>query len=558
MYLDFVVRIPGVKGKITFRNKNGVDYVYYEYDREYNRTTQKTNPKRATIGKRMKDDPVKMRPNTNFLKYFPDTKLPEDYDRSERSSCLKLGGFLVVRKIFEEYRLPELLGELMDPATCGIFLDYVAFFIIMRRTSGTDYGDYVRCHPLFTLDMRLPGQTAFALVEEAFQKGICDIFFRHWNERRNHAERIYLALGFSDDGTQRNMGEAAGGGRAEDGWPGDGRLFDHAVAFCPENAEPLFYERYPKGSAVISQTNYLREKASGYGYDDVGFVFGSGYLSGDAVRELDRGGVSYAMGQDIHHPGIRELLLSYAVPCREEDFLEEYGVYGQSIHRICPLYGSDETVRWIHLYYSSKEAETGRTALGKKLLRMRQFMEGVGTADALVGSGFETYFTLHVDASTGKLISADENLGMIQDELSLCGYSCIVTTEKMSAKEALDLYRCRGAAAELFHDRHKMADGFRKEESDSDLFAGFIALLLRNKIIERLQEDVKRTEGKKRPVLLPEVWKELEKLEMVRLTDNHYHLANALTDWQESIFNAFGIDRGYIRFWTGEIRRIIG
>lgn len=557
MYLDFVVRIPGVKGKITFRNKNGVDYVYYEYDREYNRTTQKTNPKRATIGKRMKDDPVKMRPNTNFLKYFPDTKLPEDYDRSERSSCLKLGGFLVVRKIFEEYRLSELLGELMDPAARGLFLDYVAFSIITGRISGADYGDYVRCHPLFTLDMCLPGQTAFTLVEEAFQKGICDIFFRHWNEQRNHAEKIYLAQGISDGTSLKNFRNALA-----DGWIADtaGRsMFDYAVAFCPENAEPLFFERFPRGSAVISQTFFLREKASGYGYEDIGFIFGNGYLSGDDVRDLDRNGVSYVMEQDIRHPGIRELILSHAVQCGEEDFLEEYGVYGQSMYRTCPLYGSDEMPRYIHLYYNSKEAKAGRKALGKKLLRMRQFMEGVETADALIGSGFETYFTLHVDESTGRLISADESLGMIQDELSFCGYSCIVTTEEMTAKEALGLYRCHGAAAELFHDKHKMTDGFPGEAgSDSDLFAGFIALLLQNKISERLQEGIRRTEGANRKTALPEVWKELEKLEMVRLTDNHYHLANALTDWQKSIFDAFGIDRSHIRFWTGEIRRILG
>ena len=52
MHLEFLVEIPKVKGKVTFRNKNGTDYVYYEYDRIYNPETQKTNPKRVTIGKR--------------------------------------------------------------------------------------------------------------------------------------------------------------------------------------------------------------------------------------------------------------------------------------------------------------------------------------------------------------------------------------------------------------------------------------------------------------------------------------------------------------------------
>ena len=103
MYLNFLVSIPDSPGKITYRTKNGVDYVYYEYLREYSKETQKTNPKRVTIGKRSKDDPLLMQPNENFLKHFPDAELPEEKDRTNRSSCLRIGDYLVIRKILNEY-----------------------------------------------------------------------------------------------------------------------------------------------------------------------------------------------------------------------------------------------------------------------------------------------------------------------------------------------------------------------------------------------------------------------------------------------------------------------
>ena len=35
MYLNYVVDIPKIKGKITFRNKGKARYVYYECDRIY-------------------------------------------------------------------------------------------------------------------------------------------------------------------------------------------------------------------------------------------------------------------------------------------------------------------------------------------------------------------------------------------------------------------------------------------------------------------------------------------------------------------------------------------
>ncbi|MBR3187527.1 MAG: transposase, partial [Lachnospiraceae bacterium] len=60
--MDFKVDIPVVKGKITYRSKAGTQYVYYEYDRIYDKNTQKTNPKRVTIGKKDPEDPSKMIP----------------------------------------------------------------------------------------------------------------------------------------------------------------------------------------------------------------------------------------------------------------------------------------------------------------------------------------------------------------------------------------------------------------------------------------------------------------------------------------------------------------
>ena len=51
MYLDTVVKIPDVQGKITCRAKKGTTYVEYEYDREYLPDRKYTIPKRKTMKK---------------------------------------------------------------------------------------------------------------------------------------------------------------------------------------------------------------------------------------------------------------------------------------------------------------------------------------------------------------------------------------------------------------------------------------------------------------------------------------------------------------------------
>ena len=70
MYLDFLVKVPTVKGKITRRKKSNVVYIEYEYDRVYDPSRKYTFPKRVTIGKLSDMDPELMKPNQNFLKYF--------------------------------------------------------------------------------------------------------------------------------------------------------------------------------------------------------------------------------------------------------------------------------------------------------------------------------------------------------------------------------------------------------------------------------------------------------------------------------------------------------
>lgn len=114
MYLDFLVKTPNVAGKITYRKKADSTYVYYEYDRIYDKVTQITNPKRVTIGKVSQSDPTMMLPNEKYLKYFPDEETPEISNRANRSSCLKIGAWLVIRKIIEEYKLRDILEKYIN------------------------------------------------------------------------------------------------------------------------------------------------------------------------------------------------------------------------------------------------------------------------------------------------------------------------------------------------------------------------------------------------------------------------------------------------------------
>ena len=154
MYLDFTVKIPKVEKGITRKTIKGSTYIYYTFDRSYDPKRKFTVPKSTSIGKCSEDDPDMMYPNANFLKFFPDEELPGEKDEADRSGCLRIGAFLILRRIIAEYHLDEILGRIIG-ADSGLFLDLAAYAIITENNAGQYYPDYAYNHPLFTNSMKV-------------------------------------------------------------------------------------------------------------------------------------------------------------------------------------------------------------------------------------------------------------------------------------------------------------------------------------------------------------------------------------------------------------------
>ena len=99
MYLNLTVPMPSEKGKLTTKTIKNTPYVYYEISRTYDSDKKYNSPKRVCIGKKCPDISGMIIPNTNFLRYFPEVALPDEAEGPERSSCLHVGAYFVIRKV---------------------------------------------------------------------------------------------------------------------------------------------------------------------------------------------------------------------------------------------------------------------------------------------------------------------------------------------------------------------------------------------------------------------------------------------------------------------------
>ncbi len=558
MYLDFLVKTPFVQGKITRRKKKDVVYIEYEYDRIYDPVRQYTFPKRVTIGKLSETDPELMQPNQNFLKYFPDAELPETKNRTSRSSCLRVGAYFVLRKIIEEYNLVEFLGGYFEQCDLGLFLDLAVYSIIAENNAAQYYPDYTYNHPLFTNGMK---QYSDSTVSD-FLNSVTDDqsigFLNSWNETRNHREKIYISYDSTNKNCQAGDIEMVefGHPKVDVGQP----VFNYAVAYDTHNQEPLFYEKYPGSLNDISQLQFMLDKAFGYGYKKIGFILDRGYFSCENIQYMDRCGYSFVIMVKGMSALVNELVLEHkgTFESKRVNNIYEYGVYGKTVkHR---LYAGDKKERYFHLYYSISKESAERAGIENRLNQMTLYLKKYQNKVKEFGPGFEEYFTLHYDEKTQAFVLPEERCSVVERELDLAGYFCIITSEKMSAKEAIELYKSRDTSEKLFRgDKsylgNKSIRVYSEESERAKIFVEFVAMILRCKMYIKLKEEMKKLEKKPNYMTVPAALKELEKIEMVRQLDNVYRLDHAVTANQKTILNAFGLDANHIKNYASELSK---
>lgn len=552
MYLKCKVEIPYDSGKIYKNVIKGVTYINYEYDRVYKPEKKYNIPKRTTIGKQCDDNPDLMFPNANYRKYFPDRELPVEMERSDRSSCLRIGAYAVIRKIIEEYHLDDIIKGIVG-RDGGLFLDLAAYSIIAENNAGQYYPDYAYNHPLFTDGMRIYSDSKVSEFLSTITTDQSIEFLNRWNESRDHRERIYISYDSTNKACQAGDIEIAEYGHSKDGQ--DKPVINYSVAYDRNNREPLFYENYPGSIVDISQLQFMLEKAKGYGYKKVGFILDRGYFSKENIRYMDKCGYDFVIMTKGMKPLVSDLILENKGSFEDSRAcsIRGYGVNGMTVRR--RLFPADENDRYFHIYYNSHKYAAEKDIVESKIDHMAESLKKLEGKDAVIGTGFDKYFDLiyyHAGQEDQKFMYGRERCEVVDHEIGLCGYFVIITSKKMSASEALALYKSRDGSEKLFRgDKSYLGNKSSRVQSNESVKAKilieFVALIIRNKIYTSLKDEMLKIEKRLNYMTVPAAIRELEKIELMRLFDGGYSLDHAVTATQKKILKAFGMDARSIK-----------
>ena len=558
MYLNTTVKIPEIKGKIVSKKKGGATYILYQYGSDYNPEKRYAIPLRAIIGKVSPEDATLMYPNEKFQVFFPDAVIPDELPLAYRSCCLRIGSGVIIRKVLGEYDLFPMLRKRFGNDT-GLILDLMSYLIVEEENAGQYYPDYAFTHPLFTEKMAIYSDSKVNRLLSSITKDQCISFLDDWNEKRDHKSRIYVSYDSTNKNCEAGDIDIVEFGKAKDdkGLP----VFNLSIAMDKTNRVPLFYEEYPGSVTDVSQFTCMVDKVMEYGYKKIGFILDRGYFSKENIRYIDKNGYTFI----IMCKGCKSLVSSLVLSKRDtfetkrEAAVRAYRVYGGTA--TAKLYEDDTEERYFHIYYNPSKQAAEREQLEQRIEKLRQFMDRHIGKEVKFGRAYEEYFHLHYDRK-GRFRGADERTDVIERELKLCGYFCIITSEKMTATQALVQYKGRDISEKLFRS-DKTFIGSKSERVQSSqsmsskIFIEFIALIVRNWIYNLLKEQMIKTESRQKYMTVPAAIRELEKIEMVRRNNGIYKLDHAVTKTQKVILSSFGLDEDDISRSAEEIGKLL-
>ena len=553
MYLDAKIKIPSEVSGVSTKTISGVSYVYYTFGRSYSVEKKYSKPKCTSIGKCVPDEPGMMYPNHNFLRFFPEIDLPDEKSETYRSGCLRIGTYAVLSRIVAEYHLDEMIDRIIGEDS-GLFLDLAVYSIISENNAGQYYPDYAYNHPLFTEDMRMYSDTKVSDFLGSITQDQSIQFLNEWNEKMDHRQKIYISYDSTNKDCQSGEIELVeyGHPKVDTGQP----VIGYSIAYDCNNSTPLFYEDYPGSIVDVTQLQIMLEKAKGYGYRHVGFILDRGYFSRENIRFMDKHGYSFVIMVKGMQSLVREIVLEAKGTFED---LRECSIRGHRVNGITrarKLFPSDEHERYFHIYYNDGKKAGERERLESKIDQMAAVLHKCERKKLpQLNRTYAKYFNLvfmNKGKKDEKFMYAEENTEAINQDIQLCGYFVLVTSEKMTAEEALDLYRSRDASEKLFRgDKsylgNKAIRNYTTEPCQAKIFLEFVALIIRNRFFTYLKALMKNSGKKRNYFTVPAAIRELEKIEIIQQTDRNYRLGRAVTATQKDILKAFNMTAANIK-----------
>lgn len=529
------LKVKRPNNTIVYKNNN---YVYLTKEKIYLKDKKHNQNKRVCIGKMI--DKEYMIPNENYEDYFP--SLYELKKPPILSDSLSVGLSLIVDGIMKDKKIDDLLIEIFEEDYC-LIKDLIIYTIYEESTVIQHFPNVMRRFPIYS-DLIYSDSYISNFFKENITDKRIELFLDAWNQI-NKKDNIYISYDSTNMTTSSAGISLAEYGHSKDN--DDLPQVNLSYAINQKEALPLFYELYPGSIIDNSQAKHMIARLREYGYKDIGVILDRGYYSKANIKYLEKNNYSYILMIKTNQSIIQDLIsdegLKLIFKGKDKYYIDYHEVYG--LTKKIKQYPKDKHYVYVHLYYDIERAAYETKQLSKQRSTLEKELNYHLEAKLKKREDLTRYnklFKLKYD-DNGYLLSYKINDKYIDDKSFSSGFFCIITSEEMSAKEALDIYRNRDIIEKLFESLKSELDYKKfRVSSNSSLKGKTFITFLANIIRSRIHYDTKALRNKnKKDYTIPAIINELSNIEITRNAKGIYVRRHSLTSKQKNILAKFNI-----------------
>lgn len=457
--------------------------------------------------------------------YWHDDYENEEFYELERNFSIEIGNYLIINKIFDELNLKEIACEIF-PFDYDVFLDLIAYCLISEDSERYLYETYVANHALFTRNMRMYNEKEMLRFLGCIDDECYKEFFELWNKDSSKKDRIYVHP--YESSSNYNPGYLTFTNVYQD-------LPDYGDFLCydKENKKPLFYCK--------TETTMAYDSLKELGYENTCFIFDRGTYVLNSIQSLEKSGADTLFVIEGQSRVVRNIILKNRGSFEQHYFrVPNNRVSGTTVLTNVFL---NDTERYVHIYFDKKKQETDAETLNWRIKDMLRYAEKQIGQDSSNLDCFKRYLNVITDEND-KVVKTEIIQEAIDEEQSLTGYSCIITSYKADYKKVWKIYHNKDNWERVFSKGKHFAGETHifcygdDDYKDQRVFIEFVALIVKEKIKERL-DGLMTTDQMIDKMMDIRLYKGLMK--------HKCFLVGDLTREQKKIFQIFGIDEKYFK-----------
>lgn len=531
---DFIVKVPA-----GTRKQN--QYIYHVKSRKYDSEKGYTIEDRVCIGK-LSDTEGMMYPNEMYDSYYSSEEMKEG-ELPEFSDTIHIGTRALISHILMETKIEDILEGLFEE-NAGLIKDVLAYMIVSESCAYQYFPYFMREYMSFT--GKVYSDATICRLLKKIEDTDRQTFLDAWNQINSDLKDVYVSYDSTNFNTRNDYDGYSEYGYAKD--DEDLPQVNLAYVTAQKNGRPLYYELYPGSISDSSEVRYMMKAVNGYGYKNIGFIFDRGYYSEKFLNQMSKDGYFFIIMLKDNCKYVQETIGKHRLKLTEQAscYIRNHEVSG-----VTERVKVGNRTYYVHVYYDDSRASSEKKAylntvaglekeLGKKLEEKKWTKEKL--------KKYEKEFRMKFDLN-GILLSFSRKDKAIAEKLNGMGYFAILTSKKMEASDALDIYRDRDAIEKMFRALksgmdfdHAGVQGLMSLESK--VFLTFIAGIIRNEIFYGTKQ--LRLEDRKN-YTVPAVMRIMDMMEATKnVRTGKYIRRYASTGKQKKILTAFKLKESFI------------